>query len=88
MSVVYSIETVDWSCDCIWDAWLRGIFSTKATVDEHLVPWQNAKGISRFRVLEIEMDSNIITGGWLIVAGGGQYSWHDADPEDIKFMGR
>jgi len=88
MGVIYTIEKIDWSSDCIWDAWLRGAFSSKANVDKHLVPWQKSQGKERFRVLEIELDTNIITGGWMIVAGDNEYSWHEANPEDIKFMGR
>jgi hypothetical protein len=85
---VYSVETIDWSADCIWDAWLRGIFSSKAKIDNHLVVWQGIKGEHKFRVLEIEVDTNIITGGWIVVAGEGKYEWREANSEDIKFMGR
>jgi len=88
MSKVYSVETIDWSADCIWDAWMRGVFSSKAKVDNHLIAWQGLKGEHRYRVLEIEVDSNIITGGWIILAGDGKYEWHEANPEDVKFMGR
>ena len=88
MSAIYTLETIDWSADCIWDAWLRGVFSDKAEIDKHLALWQDSNEASRFRVLEVEVNSNIITGGWIVVVGRGEYKWVDADIEDVKFMGR
>jgi hypothetical protein len=88
MGTVYSVETIDWSCDCIWDAWLRGVFSSKEKVQDHLFAWKNTNGINRFRVLEIEIDDNLITGGWIILVGDNRFEWHEADPDDVKFMGR
>ena len=88
MSIIFTVETIDWSSDCIWDAWLRGVFSEKAKVDNHLIAWKALKETKRFRVLEIEIDTNIILGGWLVMVGDEKYEWHEANPEDIKFMGR
>lgn len=88
MDTIFTVETIDWSSDCIWDAWLRGVFSEKTNVDNHLIAWKSLKEPHRFRILEIEVDTNIILGGWMVMVGEGKYEWHEADPEDIKFMGR
>lgn len=85
---IYAVETIDWSSDCIWDAWLRGLFSNKEEIDKHLISRQSNNEEERFRVLEIEVDSNIITGGWIVRVGCGKYEWSDANPEDVRFMGR
>ena len=88
MSVVYVVETIDWSCDCIWDAWLRGVFSSKEGVDESVIPLKNCSGEHKFRVLEVEVDTNKLIAGWIIIVGDKKHSWKKADREDIAFMGR
>ena len=85
---IYSLEAIDWSSDCIWDIWLRGIFNSKEKIDEDLVAFQNTKDTLRFRVLEFDVDKDAINKGWIIIVGEGRYEWKDAAPDEMQLMGR
>ena len=88
MNIVYVVETIDWSCDCIWDLWLRGVFSSKEKVDENIICLKNCNGNSKFRVLEIEIDTNTIVDGWIINVGDKKLLWKKADQKDMALKGR
>jgi hypothetical protein len=85
---IFTVEAIDWSCDSIWDAWLAGVFSCKDEADDYFQPFQSGPGTERFRVLEVEPDTNEIIEGWMVEVGEGELHWRDLDLEDKKFMGR
>ena len=63
---IFTIEAIEWSCDSIWDAWLAGVFSCKDEADDYFTPFQSVVGPEKFRVLEIEIDTNEIIDGWMV----------------------
>ena len=85
---VFTVEAIDWSCDSIWDAWMAGVFSSRDAADDYFAPFQSISAIERFRVLEIEIDTNEIINGWMVTCGENTLDWHGLDLEDKKLMGR
>ena len=84
---IFSVEMVDWSSDSIWDAWLWSINSSKDAVDDRLEVFKKYS-IERFRVLEVEMDTNKVIDGWMVLAGDGKIEWQELAYDDMRFQGR
>jgi len=64
-------------------------FSSKEKVDESIISLKNCNGEHKFRVLEVEIDTNNVINGWIVIVGDKKHLWKKASREDMTLnMGR